>query len=568
MTSELIAVFLARLTVVSVQSLVLVGVIAAVCKGWPHWPATLRCRLWWLASAQLVLGLIWPAPLELAWWPARETVAAITPLPDAAAHAVSMHIATNASRARLDASSTAAASSGFPWLTLLAWLWMTGVVMTSLQTLQEWQQARRWLTRSRECDDVEILEVYRSVGRQLHLSRLPRLRLSDDITSPQLLGPWRAVVMLPADVMERLCEAELHMALHHELGHLRRHDLWWGWVPAIARHLFFFHPAAHLAAREYAIAREAACDEAVLSSPQHSAHDYGRLLLRLGVAPRPCAGLASASPTYTQLKRRLVMLQNSGSKPRILPLVIVGGLVILAALPYRVVASAATAPAPAAAPKATTLAVHRTRGDDYAYILMQGDHATADAASEDFKAMARVRGDSRSPLLWVRQENRAYVIRDAATIERAQAVWKPVHALGEQQAALGEQQAALGRKQAALGQQMAGLGSRMADIGRQHAEMAARQASLAMNDSPAAEHERAEMQRKAAGLGQQQEALDRQQSVLGQQQSGLGTQQAALGEKQAALGEQQAHESDRAHREMQRLIDEAIRNGLAQPTTR
>lgn len=614
MDSALIAEFVERLGIVSVQSLVLIGVIAAVCRLWPSWPATVRCWLWWLVSAQLVIGLLWPAPFELAWWPSQAEVAA--PLASATPQVTGVdmtRVARDVAIATTPATSmqmpAPSDSAPFPWFTLLAWLWMTGVVMTALQTLQEWQRARRWRAGARECVDARVLALYRHVGRELGLERLPSLQVSDDIASPQLLGPRRAVVLLPADVLERLEEAELRMALHHELGHFHRRDLWWGWMPAIARHLFFFHPGAHLVVREYAIAREAACDETVLATTQHTAHDYGRLLLRLGVAPRPCAGLASASPTYTLLKRRLVMLQNTGVKPHFVPLAIVVGLVILAALPYRVVASVehsvapavgaasrpvastgasadaqpaarpnvspqtrtavAAAPASAATPKAgTSTFTQRSDGDDYAYILMEGDHTTANAESEDFKAMARLRGDDKSPLLWVRQDKRAYVIRDAATIERAHALWKPMQVLGEQQAALGEQQAALGKKQAALGQQMAGLGSKMADIGRQHADMAVRHVSLAMDDTAAANRERAELDRKAASLDQQQQALDRQQAGLDEQQSGLGSQQAVLGEKQAVLGDQQAKASDRAHREMQRLIDGAIRNGLAQPASR
>ena len=56
---------------------------------------------------------------------------------------------------------------------------------------------------------------------------------------------------------------DLDMALTHELIHLQRRDLWWGLLPAVSQHLFFFHPLVHVAAREYALAREEACDGAV-----------------------------------------------------------------------------------------------------------------------------------------------------------------------------------------------------------------------------------------------------------------------------------------------------------------
>ena len=109
------------------------------------------------------------------------------------------------------------------------------------------------------------------------------------------------------------------MTLCHELLHLRRHDLWFGWVPALAQRIFFFHPLAALAVREYAIAREAACDAEVLRVLGSAPQAYGRLLLRWGVAPRE-TGLAAAgaSPSLENLKRRLQMLQQiSDSRRRI-----------------------------------------------------------------------------------------------------------------------------------------------------------------------------------------------------------------------------------------------------------
>jgi hypothetical protein len=140
------------------------------------------------------------------------------------------------------------------------------------------------------------------------------------------------------------------MALTHELVHLQRRDLWWGLLPAAAQHLFFFHPLAHLAAHEYALAREAACDAAVIAGNRHCAHDYGRLLVRLGVAPRPSAGLASASPTFRILKRRLLMLQNTATTPRVVALLLTVAVAALGVVPYRIVA--ATHQAGSAAPAA------------------------------------------------------------------------------------------------------------------------------------------------------------------------------------------------------------------------
>src|SRR3546814_8140732 len=90
------------------------------------------------------------------------------------------------------------------------------------------------------------------------------------------------------------------MAMAHELVHLRRGDLWLGWVPATAQWLFCFHPLVRWAMREYALNRESACDAQVMQHDQAAPQDYGRLLLRLGVAQPMHAGLAGASPSRSE----------------------------------------------------------------------------------------------------------------------------------------------------------------------------------------------------------------------------------------------------------------------------
>jgi hypothetical protein len=161
--------------------------------------------------------------------------------------------------------------------------------------------------------------------------------------------------------MGRLSRQERDMVIGHELAHVRRRDLLFAWVPAIAERLFFFHPLARFAAREYATAREAACDALVLDATGVAPHDYGRLLVRLGVAGLdPVFTVGGAAPSVAVLKRRLEMLHDvttiRSSRARI---ALVAFVALLALLPVRLVArtpalpqraDAPTAPSPATSP--------------------------------------------------------------------------------------------------------------------------------------------------------------------------------------------------------------------------
>lgn len=163
------------------------------------------------------------------------------------------------------------------------------------------------------------------------------------------------------------------------------------------------------------------------------------------------------------------------------------------------------------------------------YILMRaGENASLMMhGSTDDLRRARALRTGGEPLLYVRRDGKAYLIRDAATLRQADAIFAPQQALGRQQAALGSRQAGLGSRQAALGGRQAELSSR---------QVAARR--------PSAD-------------------FSREQEELGRQQAALGEQQRALGEQQARLGEEQARLARAAQAKFRALVDASLRRGVA-----
>ena len=299
-------ILLPRLLAASVQSTLFVAVVWALCKLLPRLSASARAGLWWLVALQLVVGVLWSSPLALPLLPAEVVEqASAAPVQMTALSTATAETLASPMTKRIVLTSRHRQHRHWSWSAAFAWLWLLGLSFMIARTLRGYLATRRLLRDSRACKDRTLLHALQLAAEAHGLHRTPHLRLSASIDSPQLIGPWRPVLLLPADHPQSMHADELDMALTHELVHLQRHDLWWGLLPAVAQHLFFFHPLAHLAAREYALAREVACDAAVLAGNRHCARDYGRLLIRLGVAPRPSAGLASASPTFHILKRRL-----------------------------------------------------------------------------------------------------------------------------------------------------------------------------------------------------------------------------------------------------------------------
>ncbi|QNH19315.1 BlaR1 peptidase M56 [Xanthomonas sp. GW] len=610
--TTLFETLLSRLLATSVQAAILVAAIWALCRWLPALPAATRCRLWWLVGAQTVLGLLWAGALHLPVLPAApaQTAVAATALP--AASLQDAGAATAASPRA--ATQQAAAAASLSWAQALVALWMAGVLLGALRSGHAYRASRRLVRASTPCTDAALLGALRLAAEAHGLRQPPQLRLSAQIDSPQLIGPWQPVLLLPARRLAAMHADDLDMALTHELVHLQRRDLWWGLLPALAQHLFFFHPMVHLAVREYALAREAACDAAVVAGHRHCRHNYARLLVQLGVAPRPAAGVASASPSFVSLKRRLLMLQSTASFSRLGAGLITAAIALAGVMPLRLVAkpapaNAAAVAAPAAAPVAAatpataapaaqstsivasvlarpapvapasppepptvpvpptppaappeTDAPLLTQGrislsphnEQDAYVLVQDGHNLMDASLDDLREARRLAGND-GEILWLRHAGHRYVVRDPAALARFQELHAQTLELADAQAELGDQQGDLGERQGDLGE-------RMAELSAQMAESAARQAEAAVAASHGAASQ-AQIERMAAQRATEQ--LRRQD--LGKKIQELAKQQAQLGLQQSRLGKQQADASARARQQAEQLIREAIAQGLATP---
>jgi beta-lactamase regulating signal transducer with metallopeptidase domain len=353
MDTTMLIPMLERLGWTSLQTVLLVALVYGVCRALPSLSAATRCRLWWLVSLQAVLGLFWSQPLQLAWLPAPQAVAMAAT--DVAADLV-YPLAPEASAQLLATMPMTAPDVPAVawWAVALAALWASGVLLMALRTFGEWRRCRALLAAAHPCNDEALVQALQLASDAHGVRPAPRLWMSTQVDSPQLVGPFRPVLLLPAGDNALQGDA-LDLALTHELQHLQRRDLQWGLLPALAQHLFFFHPLLRLSVREYAQAREEAVDAAVVGQHGASRQAYGRLLLQLGVAPQPHLGVASAAPSTTSLKRRLLSLQPRRACPRLLAMALTVAVVVVGVAPMRLVA-APVPPAPPAPPAAPTAA--------------------------------------------------------------------------------------------------------------------------------------------------------------------------------------------------------------------
>lgn len=633
-----------------------------VCRALPRLPAGLRCTLWWLACLRFLLALAGLpavavplpsaaaallAPARAALIPARAALtsarAARTPIaPAGAAEGAARawrppdgarpSAAPGREIATLSVASPPAAAPRprprLPWAALAALLglgWAAGVAWLALRGWRELVAVRRLRAGSRPVEPGPLTELFAELTRRLGVRRRVELRTAAGVPAPQTVGLLRPAILLPEPAAALLTPQELTMALAHELAHVRRRDLLAGWVPALASRLFFFHPLAALAAREYALAREAACDAVALELSGAAPVAYGRLLLRLGVSPRRPAELAAlgAAPAFENLKRRLEMLDQAcqPTSRQGLRFCLLGLAALLALVPFRLVAGEAGASAagtPAAtsapAPTARTLAATaktpaatvktpaasplgtpapseesaRSRARDHhstvtlsndgdegeSYVILSGDDTMVNGSRRDIARAKALQGRSGGDLVWFRRDGKEYLVTDPATVHKAVALFAEQRELGERQGELGRRQGELGGKQAELGQKQAELGMKQAELGQSQAQLGLQQAAAALREAQrslageqgeeeGAEDRQGEIGRQQDELGRRQSELGRQQGKLGELQDELGKQQDALGEQQDELGHQQDRLAREAEANLRALVDDLLAHGQA-----
>src|SRR5262249_40361692 len=151
------------------------------------------------------------------------------------------------------------------WRSWLVLAWLGGVGWLTGRLLVQRRRLGRLLRRSAAATEPRLLALVDQAAGQLGLRRPPAVLVTDHEDSPLVCGLFRPGLVLARGLLAALDAGQWRQVLLHELAHLRRRDLWWGWVPEIARLLYFFHPVAHWACARIRLERELACDQLAMA---------------------------------------------------------------------------------------------------------------------------------------------------------------------------------------------------------------------------------------------------------------------------------------------------------------
>jgi beta-lactamase regulating signal transducer with metallopeptidase domain len=186
------------------------------------------------------------------------------------------------------------------WQTWLMSAWFAAVLWQLLGLLRQRLRLAGLLRRA-VADDEELARLVAELAARVGLRRMPAAVCVAGDCPLFVCGLWRPRLVLPSRLIRSLDEAKRRQVILHELAHVKRHDLLWGWTAEIARIVYFFHPAVWWAAYRLRLERELACDQLAMARSGHPPADYAETLVQVvSHASEPAAMAIAAGLTGSQ----------------------------------------------------------------------------------------------------------------------------------------------------------------------------------------------------------------------------------------------------------------------------
>jgi beta-lactamase regulating signal transducer with metallopeptidase domain len=243
---------------------------------------------------------------------------------------------------------TSLAGQWTPWLALV---WLGGVAAMLARAGSLVVGAEKLRRKSRPLENEAVLKLIQEARRKLGLMRRIQVVVTEQLTSPAVMGIVTPVLILPLSMVTTLPIGQLQLILLHELAHIQRGDYLVNLCQLLAESLLFFNPAVWWISRQIRQEREACCD-AVAIALAGERFQYAQALANAAGEALAAAPAFGDRRNPSGLKDRIQRLLVPGYRPAprltwcalLAALFVGGGLLLLSALGTRVAVKAILSP--------------------------------------------------------------------------------------------------------------------------------------------------------------------------------------------------------------------------------
>ncbi|TGE38835.1 exopolysaccharide biosynthesis protein [Desulfosporosinus fructosivorans] len=214
---------------------------------------------------------------------------------------------------------------------LMYYIWLLGILILTVLTVIVNKQFSKDIGQAR-VTDLSLLSEFNSLKVELKIKTEIPLFKSRHVNSPSLLGLIYPRLLLPIGIEQTFSLEQVNHIFLHELIHFKRKDIWVNWLTQVLIICHWFNPLIWYAFYRMREDQEISCDALARSRiDTEQSNDYANTLIKLAetysTVPR-VEGLASLCGSNSQIKKRLIMLQNRKIKQASVKWSLLGVLVI------------------------------------------------------------------------------------------------------------------------------------------------------------------------------------------------------------------------------------------------
>lgn len=184
--------------------------------------------------------------------------------------------------------------TGTNWTAWLAMAWMLGALLMLCRASIKISGAEKLRRSCRPLADDHVAALVAEACRAVQLTRKIRVAVTDQLTSPAVVGVLVPTLILPLSLFTTLTPTQIQFVLLHELAHIRRGDYLANLFQLLAEAFWFFNPAVWWISHQIRREREACCDALAIELSDAPA-DYARTLVHVAeniLQPAPAAATA------------------------------------------------------------------------------------------------------------------------------------------------------------------------------------------------------------------------------------------------------------------------------------